>query len=108
MKNSLCTVFVSLAAIDSFRASVIKLDIYEEKVMIPAEKLFIILSGSGANNTIITWNDSEKSSGGTYYCATVYVFASDFMARYITIPNSYGSGDQAMALRISEDRFVFY
>jgi pectin methylesterase-like acyl-CoA thioesterase len=52
----------------------VKPDIYEEKVTIPAKKLFIILSGSGANNTIITWNDSEKSSGGTYYCTTMYVY----------------------------------
>lgn len=52
---------------------------------IPAEKPFIILSGSGANNSFITWNDNAKSNGGTYYCATVSVFASDFTARYITI-----------------------
>lgn len=59
--------------------------VIREKVTIPADKPFIVLSGSGANNTVITWNDSAKSSGGTFYSATVSVFASDFMARYITI-----------------------
>lgn len=86
----------------------VKPGIYLEKVTIPADKPFIILSGSGANNTVITWNDSAKSSGGTYYSATVSVYASDFMARYITIQNSYGPGDQAVALRISGDRSAFY
>eukprot|EP00253_Pinus_taeda_P020617 PITA_20617 len=86
----------------------VKPGIYNEKVTIPEEKPFIILSGSGANNTVITWNDSAKASGGTYYCATVSVFASDFIARYITIQNSYGPGDQAVALRISGDRSAFY
>jgi pectinesterase len=52
----------------------VKPDIYEEKVTIPAEKLFIILSGSSVNNTIITWDDNEKSSGGTYYCTIVHVY----------------------------------
>eukprot|EP00253_Pinus_taeda_P012270 PITA_12270 len=86
----------------------VKPGIYKEKVTIPAEKPFIILTGTTANNTVITWNDSAKSTGGTYYSATVSVFASDFMARYITIQNSYGPGDQAVALRISGDRSAFY
>lgn len=86
----------------------VKPGIYKEKVTIPAEKPFIILSGTTANNTVITWNDNAKSTGGTYYSATVSVFASDFMARYITIQNSYGPGDQAVALRISGDRSAFY
>jgi pectin methylesterase-like acyl-CoA thioesterase len=87
--------------------------IYKEKVNIPADKPFITLVGSDAQNTIITWNDSAKSSSGTYYSATVSVYASDFVARDITIENSYGPGamtadDQAVALRISADRCAFY
>jgi len=87
--------------------------IYREKVTIPAEKPFVRLSGSDANSTVITWNDSAKSSGGTYYSATVSVYASDFTATKITIKNSYGPGhltpeDQAVAVRISGDRSAFY
>lgn len=81
---------------------------YREKVAIPAEKPFIILSGSSANTTIISWNDNAQSTGGTFYSATVTVSASDFIARYITIQNSYGSGDQAVALMITGDRSAFY
>lgn len=81
---------------------------YREKVTIPAEKPFIILSGLNASSTIITWNDNAQSTGGTFYSATVTVFASDFIARYITIQNSYGAGDQAVALMISGDRSAFY
>lgn len=84
-----------------------------EKVTIPAQKPFITLIGSGAKNTIITWNDSAGSTGGTYQSATVNVLASDFTARQITIQNSYGpskrsEGDQAVALKISGDRCAFY
>lgn len=86
----------------------IKPGIYREKVIIPKAKPFIILTGSGANNTVITWNDNAKSSGGTHHCATVSALASDFVARYITIQNSYGPGDQAVALRIAGDRSAFY
>jgi len=87
--------------------------IYREKVTIPAEKPFVRVSGSDANSTVISWNDSAKSSGGTYYSATVSVYASDFTARKITITNSYGPGkltpeDQAVAVRISGDRSAFY
>eukprot|EP00253_Pinus_taeda_P008730 PITA_08730 len=87
--------------------------IYKEKVTIPAEKPFITLSGSDAQKTVIIWNDCAKSSGGTYYSATLSVYASDFTARNITIQNSYGPGnltpdDQAVAVRISGDRCAFY
>eukprot|EP00253_Pinus_taeda_P007511 PITA_07511 len=86
---------------------------YREKVTIPAEKPFITLSGLDAKNTVITWNDSAKLCKGTYYSATVSVYASDFTARKITIQNSYGPGklspdDQAVAVRISGDRCAFY
>ena len=56
---------------------------------IPAEKPFITLSGSDAKNTVITWNDSAKSKGGTYNTATVTVHASDFTATKITIQVRY-------------------
>ena len=54
---------------------------YREKVIVPAEKPFITLVGSDANNTIITWNDSAKSTAGTDFTATVTVLAADFIAR---------------------------
>ncbi|GLJ39180.1 hypothetical protein SUGI_0798720 [Cryptomeria japonica] len=82
--------------------------IYREKVTIPVEKPYIILSGRNASNTVITWNENAGATGGTYFCATMTVLASDFVARFITIQNSYGPGDQAVAIRISADRSAFY
>ncbi|KAH9325610.1 hypothetical protein KI387_005788, partial [Taxus chinensis] len=86
----------------------VKPGIYRERVSIPAEKPYIILSGYKANTTVITWNDNARATGGIYLCATVTVMASDFVARFITIENSYGKGDQAVAIRISGDRSAFY
>ena len=56
---------------------------------IPAEKPFISLNGLDALNTVITWNDSANSDHGTYISATVTVYASDFIARKITIQVRY-------------------
>eukprot|EP00253_Pinus_taeda_P026480 PITA_26480 len=91
----------------------VKPGIYSEKVTIPAEKPFITLIGMDAKSTIITWNDSAESTGGTYNSATVTVLASDFTAKQIAIQNSHGpskhlEGDQTVALKISGDRCAFY
>ncbi|KAJ7957746.1 Pectinesterase [Quillaja saponaria] len=77
--------------------------VYEEKVVVPVDKPFIILSGSKAANTIITWNES----GEIFECPTFSVLASDFVAQYLTIQNTYGPGAKAVALRVSGDRVTF-
>eukprot|EP00253_Pinus_taeda_P026638 PITA_26638 len=79
-----------------------------EKVNIPADKPFIILGGNDSNTTVITWNDHDGPYNSTALSATVSVDASDFNAQYITFQNSYGPGDQAVALRISGDRCAFF
>ena len=56
---------------------------------VPAEKPFITLVGSDANNTIITWNDSAKSTTETDFTAMVTMLAADFIARKITIQVRY-------------------
>ncbi|KAE8732389.1 putative pectinesterase 11 [Hibiscus syriacus] len=61
----------------------VKPGVYEEKIVVPADKPFITLSGSKANNTIITSSDS----GNIIKSATVTVLASDFVGRYLTIQN---------------------
>ncbi|XP_021759653.1 putative pectinesterase 11 [Chenopodium quinoa] len=76
---------------------------YKEKVTVPENKPFIMLSGREAENTIITWDDS----GNIYTSPTLSVFASDFMARYLTIQNTYGPGEKAVALRVSSKRAEF-
>ncbi|GMI83117.1 pectinesterase 11, A. THALIANA PECTINESTERASE 11 [Hibiscus trionum] len=83
----------------------VKPGIYEEKIVVPADKPFITLSGSNANSTILTGNDS----GNIIESATLTVLASDFVGRYLTIQNTFRKhGVQAVALRISSDRVAFF
>ncbi|KAJ8540982.1 hypothetical protein K7X08_001798 [Anisodus acutangulus] len=82
----------------------VKPGVYTEKIVVPADKPFITISGrKPANNTIITGNDY----GDIFKSPTFTVFASDFMARYITIQNTYGTGAKAVALRVEGDRVAF-
>lgn len=77
---------------------------YKEKITLPSDKPFITLSGRNATTTIITWDDS----GDIFKSPTVSVLASDFVGRYLTIQNTYGSGAKAVALRVSADKATFY
>lgn len=63
----------------------IKPGIYREKVIVPADKPFITLSGTKAAETVITWS----GSGNIYESSTMIVLASDFVARYLTIQVKY-------------------
>jgi len=86
---------------------------YREKIHIPADKPPIRLVGAGADKSIIVWNDAAKtpdSSGqelGTFRSATMTVGSSEFSAEGLTIENSYGTGSQALALRVTGDRCAF-
>ncbi|KAK3424818.1 hypothetical protein EUGRSUZ_F01580 [Eucalyptus grandis] len=76
---------------------------YREKLVVPADKPFITLSGKKASSTIVTGDDS----GDIFGSPTVSVLASDFVGRYLTIQNTFGLGAKAVALRVSGDRVVF-
>ncbi|KAL4278711.1 hypothetical protein GQ457_03G030470 [Hibiscus cannabinus] len=93
------------AAETSAAALLITPGIYEEKIVVPADKPFITLSGSKANSTILTGNDS----GNIIESATLTVLASDFVGRYLTIQNTFRKhGVEVVALRISGDRVAFF
>ncbi|KAL9414885.1 hypothetical protein AB3S75_043197 [Citrus x aurantiifolia] len=77
---------------------------YREKIFVPADKPFITISGTKASNTIITWSDG----GEIFQSATFTVLASDFVGRFLTIENTYGSAGKAVALRVSANRAAFY
>jgi pectinesterase len=49
--------------------------------VVPADKPFITLSGTKTSNTIITWGDT----GEIIDSATLSVFASDFVGRFLTV-----------------------
>ncbi|PWA51996.1 pectinesterase 11 [Artemisia annua] len=82
----------------------IKPGIYREKLVVPADKPFITLSGTDASNTIITWNDG----GRIFDSATLSVMASDFVAIALTIQNTFGMRGKGIALRVSADKAAFY
>ncbi|KAK8642425.1 hypothetical protein V6N13_011768 [Hibiscus sabdariffa] len=82
----------------------VKPGVYAEKILVPTDKPFITISGSKANGVIITWNDS----GNIFESPTVTLLASDFVGRYLTIQNTFGSGAKAVALRVSGDKASFF
>ncbi|XP_021831927.1 putative pectinesterase 11 [Prunus avium] len=78
--------------------------VYQEKVYVPADKPFIKMSGTNAEQTIVTWNQA----GWINQTAVFAVWASDFTGRQLTIQNTYGAVGKAVALRVSGDRAAFY
>ncbi|XP_030505775.2 putative pectinesterase 11 [Cannabis sativa] len=82
----------------------VKPGIYKEKIVVPADKPYITISGTKPSLTIITWNDG----GDIFDSPTFSVLASDFVARFLTIENTFGSSGKAVALRVSGDKAAFY
>ncbi|XP_059664159.1 pectinesterase QRT1-like [Cornus florida] len=95
--------------------------IYREKVFVPFSKPYISFIGdqNRTSDTIITWNNkaSDKDDHGcelgTYRSASVSIESDYFCATGITFENSVvavpgGYGMQAVALRISGDKAMFY
>ncbi|XP_058757390.1 probable pectinesterase 15 [Vicia villosa] len=87
---------------------------YREKIAVQANKTNLILQGQGYLNTIIEWNDTSNSTGGTSFSYSFAVFASKFSAYNISFKNtspppSPGEvGAQAVALRVTGDQAAFY
>ncbi|KAF3435717.1 hypothetical protein FNV43_RR22809 [Rhamnella rubrinervis] len=73
---------------------------HTEKIVVPTDKPFVTLSGTKASDTIITWNDG----GGIFDSPTLSVLASDFVGRYLTIQNTFGTSGRAVAVRVSGDK----
>ncbi|KAM1387902.1 hypothetical protein ACFX2I_016089 [Malus domestica] len=83
----------------------VKPGVYHEKVVVPSDKPYITVSGTGtAHETVIIWNEC----GEIFDVAVFTVLATDFIGRFITIQNTYGIGAKAVALRVSADRAAFY
>lgn len=88
--------------------------IYFEKVTVPASKPNITFQGQGFDITAIAWNDTAKSANGTFYSASVSIFASGFIAKNISfinvapIPRPGAVDAQAVAIRINGDQAAFW
>uniref|UniRef100_I1P386 Pectinesterase n=1 Tax=Oryza glaberrima TaxID=4538 RepID=I1P386_ORYGL len=76
------------------------------KVTVNFSKPNVTLQGQGFESTIIVWNNSAKNTG-TFYSATVDVFATGFVTNNISFKNASPApkpGDrdgQAVAIRVS-------
>jgi pectin methylesterase-like acyl-CoA thioesterase len=105
------------AAVDAAPAAGIAIRIrpgtYREKLVI--NKAHIQLRGTGpdASKTILSFDDSAGTAGGTTKSASVTVLGDDFYAENLTMENTFSrtraltqEGSQAVALRISGDRSV--
>ncbi|XP_075488815.1 pectinesterase QRT1 [Primulina tabacum] len=96
--------------------------IYREKVKIPVSKPYISFIGKQdqVSETVITWKDraSDRDKNGffigTWSSASVTVESDYFCASRVTFENTVVSkgggvdGNQAVALRISGDKAMFY
>ncbi|XP_038696550.1 probable pectinesterase/pectinesterase inhibitor 12 [Tripterygium wilfordii] len=83
--------------------------VYEENVVIPSNKLNIVLLGDGSDVTSITGNRSVGDGWTTFRSATLAVSGEGFLARDVAIENSAGpEKHQAVALRINADLAALY
>jgi pectin methylesterase-like acyl-CoA thioesterase len=100
------------AAIDSLSGTTehVRIDIkagtYTEKLTISSPKN-LCLVGASNTTTILSYGDSNGSVGSTSGSASVHISADDFSAANLAIQNTYGSGSQAVALRVTGDRQQF-
>ncbi|XP_047947310.1 pectinesterase-like [Salvia hispanica] len=86
----------------------IKKGVYRENVVIPREKINIMLVGEGMNSTIITASRSLADGFSTFESATLTVVGDKFIARDITIQNTAAAEKhQAVALRVTSNA-AFY
>ncbi|KAL5191788.1 putative pectinesterase 15 [Glycine soja] len=78
-----------------------------KKVVVQANKNYLIIQGQGYLNTTIEWNNTANSTGYTSYSYSFVIFASKFTAYNISFKNMAPPppprvvGAQAVALRVT-------
>ena len=88
--------------------------IYRETLKITKPNITLRSPYSDAGKTVIVFDNSAGTAGGTINSATVTVSAADFAAENLTFANDFNAthpqlpqGSQALALAITGDRAVF-
>ncbi|KAG6432111.1 hypothetical protein SASPL_103685 [Salvia splendens] len=102
---------IAAAPINSTKLFIIqiKAGVYKEVIKVPGGANNVVLIGEGPTKTVITGSQSFVSGIPTFQTATLSVDGDDFMAKDIKIENTAGaSGHQAVAVRVSGDKAVFY
>ncbi|MCA0756697.1 pectate lyase [Paenibacillus sp. N4] len=97
----------------------VKKGIYKQVVTVPANKPFISMIGESSEDTVITYDNysgRERPAGGTYGTsgsASMFVNGNDFIAKNMTIENSFDEASvnagnkQAVALNVRGERQRF-
>jgi pectinesterase len=80
---------------------------YNTQIKISQTKPFITLQGEDPLRTVVTFNNSAKTSGATSRSYTAFIGGSDFRAENVTFENTYGVGSQAVAAFVNTDRAIF-
>ncbi|KAL2250991.1 pectinesterase-like [Sesamum indicum] len=106
------TIRDAIAAAPNMSTSIYKIKImagiYKENVLIPREKINIMLIGDGMNSTIITGSRNFVDGFSTFESATLTVLGDKFLARDLTIKNTAPpEKHQAVALRVTSNA-AFY
>ncbi|MBW3702250.1 pectinesterase family protein [Bacillus altitudinis] len=86
----------------------IKNGVYKEKILLPQNKPYVSFIGENQYQTILTYDDTNASSGSTTNSSSTMIRANHFYAENITFQNTAGrNAGQAVALYVSGDRAVF-
>ncbi len=112
------TVQAAIDAVPAYRKKrttiFIRNGVYQEKLVLPANKQLVSMIGESAEKTILTYGDwAQKNTAfgeetGTSGSASFFVYGQDFYAANLTFRNSAGPVGQAVAAHVSGDRCVFY
>ncbi|MGB7158376.1 MAG: pectinesterase family protein [Tepidisphaeraceae bacterium] len=93
----------------------IKPGTYKERVRVPRDKSFITLRGDDPKTTVLTYDLSANKTippatqpVGTSGSYSTLIDGNDFLAENLTFENSAGEVGQAVALRTTGQRQVFY
>ncbi|XP_044335861.1 pectinesterase [Triticum aestivum] len=83
--------------------------VYEENVVVPKSKKYVMMVGDGIGQTVITGNRSVVDGWTTFNSATFAVLGQGFVAVNMTFRNTAGPAKhQAVALRSGADLSTFY
>lgn len=87
---------------------------YRESVLIGKPNVRLVGGGDDPSRTLIVFDKSARTSGGTLHSATVNVTGDGFQAENLTIENNWNAthpqlpvGSQALALLVTGDKAVF-
>ncbi|OLP66196.1 Pectinesterase A precursor [Bacillus pumilus] len=86
----------------------IKKGVYQEKILLPKNKPYVSFIGEHQYETVLTYDDTNASSGSTTNSSSTMIRANDFYAENMTFQNTAGrEAGQAVALYVSGDRAIF-